>query len=209
MSGNEIVRLRAEDAPTDDIAHLIATAFHQLEVATWLSADPRTRLESMSAQFSILVAHARDHGQVEMTSDGHAVEVWVDLTAPIPPPARYEERLREACGTRIAQFEALDEALDQAHTHAPHHHLAFLAVRPGHQDRGRGTALLEHHLAELDERDIAGYLEASSPANRRLYARHGFADIGSPITLPQGPHMWPMWRPARGGQDTGGPAADR
>src|SRR5699024_1054313 len=149
------------------------------------ATDPRARLESMSAQFSILVAHALDHGRLEMTSDGHAVAVWVDLTAPIPAPVRYEQRLREACGTRTAQFEALDEAMDRAHPHAPHHHLAFLAVRPGHQDRGRGTALLEHHHAALDEDGIAGYLEASSPANRRLYGRHGYADIGSPITLPQ------------------------
>lgn len=209
MSGPEIIRLRAEDASAEEIAHLIATAFHHLEVAKWLAADPLTRLETMSAQFSILVSHALDHGRLDMTSDGHAVAVWVDLTAPIPGPARYEQRLREACGGQLAQFETLDEALEEHHPHAPHHHLAFLAVRPGHQDRGRGTALLEHHHGELDEDGIAGYVEASSPANRRLYARHGYGDIGSPIMLPRGPHMWPMWRPAGGGQDTGRLVSDR
>ncbi|MEV2242744.1 hypothetical protein [Micromonospora sp. NPDC049891] len=43
----------------------------------------------------------------------------------------------------------------------------------------------------------AVYLEASTPLNRKLYARHGFADHGAPIQLPEGgPALQPMWHSA-------------
>ena len=31
---------------------------------------------------------------------------------------------------------------------------------------------------------------------RGLYLRHGYEDHGEPIRLPDGPEMYPMWRPA-------------
>lgn len=48
------------------------------------------------------------------------------------------------------------------------------------------------HLGRLAECDAAGlpaYLEASSPRNISLYARHG-----SPIRWPDGPELFPLWR---------------
>lgn len=75
-------------------------------------------------------------------------------------------------------------------------HLAILAVHPGHQGRGIGTALLRAHHARLDQAGTPGYLEASSPRNRALYQRHGYTlRPGGPFHLPGGgPPMWPMWR---------------
>ena len=46
---------------------------------------------------------------------------------------------------------------------------------------------------------IPAYLEASDERTRRIYLRHGYADYGSPIRLPDGPSMYPMTRePALG-----------
>ena len=41
---------------------------------------------------------------------------------------------------------------------------------------------------------IPAYLEASDERTRRIYLRHGYADYGSPIRLPDGPSMYPMTR---------------
>ncbi|HEY5985539.1 MAG TPA: GNAT family N-acetyltransferase [Streptosporangiaceae bacterium] len=95
------------------------------------------------------------------------------------------------------RFRAFDAALDHHHpAGTPHHHLALMAVSPGHQGQGTGSALLRAHHAILDHLNIPAYLEASAPRNRALYQRHGYAlRPGAPFRLPDGgPPMWPMWR---------------
>lgn len=193
----DITRVSPGAADVDDIAHLVAAAFNPLDVAVWLVADPEVRLRAMRGQFAMIVAHALDHGHVDMTSGERGVAVWFDRTEPVPEPSRYPERLERVCGPHTPRFETLDEAFERHHPEEPHHHLAFLAVRPGDQGRGLGSALLDRHHEALDEKGIAGYLEASSPANRELYGRHGYSDLGPRIILPDGPAMWPMWRPPR------------
>ena len=70
-----------------------------------------------------------------------------------------------------------------------------------------GTVLLlptlQPHHAAFDWQGIAAYLEASGQRTRDLYLRHGYADHGEPIGLPDGPSMYPMvgipgLRPQRG-----------
>jgi hypothetical protein len=48
----------------------------------------------------------------------------------VPPPEDYDRRLATACGPWTARFETLDVLFDAHHPHAPHQHLAFLAVQP-------------------------------------------------------------------------------
>lgn len=42
-----------------------------------------------------------------------------------------------------------------------------------------GSALLEYRLRAIDTQAIPAYLEATTPASRRLYERHGFQAAGS------------------------------
>jgi predicted N-acetyltransferase YhbS len=72
----------------------------------------------------------------------------------------------------------------------------FLAVAPSLHGNGIGTDLLRHGFDRVDHAGGAAYLEAASAALCRLYARHGFT-ARDPITLPDdGPHLYPMLRPA-------------
>lgn len=189
----DIAEVTAQKADVDDIAHLVATAFNPLDVGAWLVADPKVRLTAMRGQFALVIAHALDHGHIDLC-EGGGVAVWFDRIAPVPEPPHYAQRLREACGPHTSRFAALDEAFEQHHPTDAHHHLAFLAVHPQLQGRGIGSALLRHHHEAMDASGVAGYLEASSQANRVLYARHGYAELGPVIRLPDGPRMWPMWR---------------
>lgn len=186
-----IVEATATDV--DEVADLIARSFQQLAVAHWLAADPEDRLTCMRDQFALFIAHAVDHGRVDVLSDGTGAAVWFDRTEQIPEPAGYDQQLREICGPHLGRFVSLDEAFAAHHPDDLHHHAALLGVRSDVRRRGIGTALLEHHHRLLDREGIPAYLEASDERNRDLYSRLGYV-VTSVIELPDGPRMWPMWR---------------
>ena len=51
-----------------------------------------------------------------------------------------------------------------------------------------------YSIRDLTGVDVPVYLEASAARNVPLYERHGFRLTGEPVTLPDGPTVWPMWR---------------
>jgi GNAT superfamily N-acetyltransferase len=190
----EIIAGDQDAAPV--AADIIADAFEALDVTHWLVPDSSRRRGVLERNMLIWTTHASKHGMIHLTSDHSGVAVWFPVTEPPPEPDDYAERLAAACGPWTDRFRQLDEAFEAHHPHDPHHHLAFLAIRPGHQGRGIGTALLNHHHEMYP--DVADYLEASSWSSRALYLRHDFADRG-PFFLPDGgPPLWAMWRPVSG-----------
>lgn len=198
MSGVSIRRAGPADAAR--VAELVAAAFAPLAAVNWLlpEPDPRARLRVMTADFRILVDHALEYGHVDLADEGPAAAVWFDRTGPVPEPPDYDRRLAAACGEWAGRFRVLDELFEENHPGEPHHHLALLAVHPGRQGRGLGSALLRHHHAALDGGGVPAYLEASSPGSRDLYLRHGYA-LRETFALPDGTLFWPMWRPPAGG----------
>jgi GNAT superfamily N-acetyltransferase len=194
----QIVPAAAADAPL--VAGLIATAFHDLEAARWQIPDDQQRRAVLPAMFQEYVHHAIEHGTVEISADMTAAAVWtVETGAAKPHPEPATGRLAAALGPQAEHVHVFDLALHEREpVGARFEKLALLAVRPGGQRRGLGSALLAHHLVDLDRRLIPAYLEASSKQSRELYRRFGFRDHGAPITLPRGPLLYPMWRePAR------------
>lgn len=189
-----VVRAGAGDARL--AAELVAAAFADLPQVAWLVPDPADRFRIMADNLQIFVEHALEHGEVHLLDDHSGVAVWFDNAGePAPPPKDYEERLAAACAPYTARFEQLDALFEAHHPERPHHHLALLAVRPGRQGGGRGTALLEHHHARLDEAGLPAYLEASTARSRDLYLRHGYELMGEPFHLGDcATPFWPMWR---------------
>ena len=83
--------------------------------------------------------------------------------------------------------------MEEQHPVEDHEYLFFLGTRPEWQSRGLGSALMHEVLDRCDRDGTPAYLEATSPANQRLYLRQGFVVAGE-IRLPDGPSMWRMWR---------------
>jgi ribosomal protein S18 acetylase RimI-like enzyme len=188
----------ADPADLDILSQVIAGAFHHLPPSRWLIPDPAARRNVFPAYFRTYIEHALASGTAHTTPGRTAVALWIPIGAEPPsPPADYEARLTAATTPWTQRFLAFDQALDRHHPAGlPHHHLAILAVQPGLQGRGTGSALLRAHHHQLDQTGTAAYLEASSLHTAGLYQRHGYILLPSaPYYLPDnGPPMWPMWR---------------
>lgn len=193
MTTLTITRAKAVDAAP--IAALIGRAFHPLAVSLWLVPDAVERSEVLPAYMLILVEHALTYGRIEVIEDRTAAAVWIPRgTVPPPEPYDYDDRVDAACGRHAARFRTLDRVLRAHHPTEPHEHLALLAVEPGRQGNGAGSALLAHRHQILDEFGARAYLEASSERSRALYLRHGYRDLGTPMRVSDGTPLWPMLR---------------
>ena len=190
--------VRAGRHDVDAVATVIADAFHALAPALWLMPDPDERARLFPPYFGMFVEHAVRHGEVYLAAGGDAVSVWFP-PADTPPadPENYEERLASLVGPHLERYHTFDAMMAKVHPHEPHHYLAFLAVRPGRQGHGLGTALLRDRLRRLDAAGAPAYLEASEPRSRALYVREGFREHQEPYRLPGGPPLFPLWRDPR------------
>ncbi|HEX6472172.1 MAG TPA: GNAT family N-acetyltransferase, partial [Streptosporangiaceae bacterium] len=193
MTTSAMIR-RATPADAGRVAELVAAAFAPLDAVGWLVPDRAARPRIMTDNFRIFIDHAIEHGHIDLVDETPAAAVWFPRTGPLPEPADYDRRLAAACDPWTDRFRVLDELFEANHPGEPHDHLAFLAVQPGWQGRGLGSALLRRRHAELDAAGTAAYLEASSTRSRDLYLRHGY-EAREPFRLPDGTPFWPMWRP--------------
>jgi GNAT superfamily N-acetyltransferase len=184
--------VRASEADLHVLSQVIADAFHDLAPSQWLVTDPDARRQIFPGYFRLDLVHALGCGAVHTTPDRIAAALW----APSDQDTLdgYDLRLAVATNLWTSRFVAFDAALDRHPAGVSHQHLAILAVHPGQQGRGIGTALLRTGHAALDDEGMPAYLEASDARTRRLYLTHGYIDYGSPIELPDGPRMYPMWR---------------
>jgi GNAT superfamily N-acetyltransferase len=184
----------ADEADLDVLSKVIADAFHDLASSQWLITDPDVRRRLFPGYFRLHLEHALASGTVHTTPGRIAAGLWI-------PSGRnaldgYDTRLAAVTNPWTSRFVTDDAVLNRHHpAGVPHHHLAILAVHPDQQGRGIGTALLRVGHATLDDEGVPAYLEASGLRSRRLYLAHDYTDYGSPIQLPGGRLMYPMWRP--------------
>jgi len=190
----------AGPADLEVLSDLIAAAFHDLAPSRWLIADPAARRRILPGYFGLCVAHALGAGLVHTTPGRDGVALWLPAGPGVLGPPLGQGQQLAVVGSLTSRFRQFDQALEEHHPVGVHHqYLAILAVRPGCQGRGIGTALLNARHDEFDRDGVPAYLEASSPRTRGLYQRHGYTlRPGAPFHLPDdGPPMWPMWRQPR------------
>ena len=188
---------QATDGDIRPLATVLARAFHDDPVMTWLFGErPGPRLRRLRRWFASEARRHRRHGQV-LVGDGHEGAAFWD------PPGLWKSGWREmlraapvmvpAVGPRIPRAIRAFDLIERAHPREHHWYLSVLGTDPPHRGRGVGTALVDPVLARCDREGRGAYLESSKPQNIPYYERFGFGVTGQ-VDLPSGPPVWPMWR---------------
>ncbi|MEV4923398.1 GNAT family N-acetyltransferase [Streptomyces roseoverticillatus] len=200
----EIRRARQEER--DAISLLLGEAFMEDPVSCWVFPDEGHRRAVHPGFFGVFLDAALRAGWVDVTDDLSAAALWI--------PVRGEEHGADGdggaddggIGEQLAQAapgndraRIVGEMTGAAHPgDRSHYYLPNIVAAPGRRSEGRGRALLAPVLDRCDREDMPAYLEASNARSKALYERLGFVFTGTPIDLPDGPRMWPMWREPRG-----------
>ncbi|MEW2382703.1 hypothetical protein AB0873_11545 [Micromonospora sp. NPDC047707] len=190
---NTLPVCRAHWADIPDIVELVVAPFVGSPISEWLVPDERRRRDVLGSVLRIWTEHALLFGEAYLLQDRSAAAVWLHRYGPIPRTSGYGERLAAACGDYVDRFLLLDDVLRTHRPARPHNHLAFFAVAPNGPRVRRATALLAASTARMGQALLPTYTEATSVADRDLYARHGYV-CGEPFTLPDGTTTYPMWR---------------
>jgi ribosomal protein S18 acetylase RimI-like enzyme len=200
--------LPADRAPS---ARVLADAFFDDPVMVWLVPDDEIRRDHSIGSFGSAFDSAVEHGHVRVARRGQGVAgvaVWY-------PPGKgsaaggAEPRDADDADTATRSSASspspsvdvtagrgavIGRAMAEHHPREPHYYLQAIGVRPGDQGLGIGSSLIAPVTAVCDEEAVGAYLEATTDHSRRLYERHGF-EVSGLIELPDGPVMYPMWRP--------------
>jgi len=204
------------------ITHILATGFREDPPLAWILTDraDRERLSPVFFQPFVDMVLTDGHGYIAEDLSGAALWLDVDVHAETTEdsgelrepttergtseaevqPDEFRQRFIDGLGSEYAKrFFILDELFSGSHPgHESHAYLLFIGVVPDRQCQGVGTALLNAGLGPVDQAIRPAYVEASTKRNAALYARHGFESMGEPIALPDGPSLYPMWRPPAG-----------
>ncbi|MFJ2213691.1 GNAT family N-acetyltransferase [Streptomyces sp. NPDC101062] len=184
-----------------DIVSVYRQSFDKDPVFQWLFPDAETRDSLLDKFFTVMVGHTFAHGgSVLQTEDYGAVSMYFPPDA-VEQPKEARDRLldsmRHALGSDADRTVHLLTMLGESHPRdlPPHYYGTFVAARPRHQGGGLGTRLKKGLFALADEDRAGAYAEASSPRNLALYERLGQHRLGPELTLPDGPPIFPIWRP--------------
>ena len=185
----------AEPAHAETVAEVLAHAFHDDPVVSWMVPDPVRRRAVMPRFFAVLVADAVKDGAVDVlrAADGEplAAAAWFDQTQAPTGHSEPDHRLDDVLGADLPRWNALDAAMTEHHLRGPHHYLFAIGAIPPMQGRGLGASLLDHRHTRLGPEPA--YLEATSRDSMRLYERKGYTLLGE-LRVPDGPTLWRMLR---------------
>jgi GNAT superfamily N-acetyltransferase len=192
---------KATEAETGAISRTLARAFHSDPVFSWVLPRPERRAAVLDPAFALFLRRLwLELGESYTVGEADGAAIW-------HPPGHWKQSLAD-------QLRLLPEfarvwgrstpralrgltALERGHPSEPHFYLALMGVAPERQGRGLGSLLMHPVLSRCDEEGIPAYLEASTPRNRALYERHGFA-VTAEDTIGRGaPPVWRMWRDPR------------
>lgn len=190
-------------APEDvaAVVDVLSAAFADDPVLSWIFPDPARRAVLNPGMFRLIVEGHLPLGEIHVATDRGdlaAVAVWAPAGLEPDP----EGDADGVAAFVVAAEEYADRAstilamMAEVHPHTDHAYLFLIGTLPARQGAGIGSTLLGHTCERLDRQGTAAYLEATCEDNRRLYRRHGFADVGV-IQLPDGPPMFRMWRAPR------------
>ena len=171
----------------------LTLAFAADPVVRWALEDPHAYAVYWPRFVEAFAGRAFESGTAHTVEGFAAVALW------LPPGVGSDEATMAALAyegsadSARVDLDGFFEQMGRFHPSIEHWYLPLAGVDPPAQGRGLGSMLLRHGLDLCDQSGLPAYLEATSPRNRDLYARHGFKEIGV-IQEGASPPMWPMLR---------------
>jgi GNAT superfamily N-acetyltransferase len=162
----------------------------------WAWPGPQQYLETFPLFARAFGGGAIAHGTAHYYEGFSGVALWLP-----PGVAPDEESLVKVVEDTVADerkgaISSMFEQMDAPHPQEAHWHPPLIGVDPVHQGKGIGSTLLRHILNVSDAQNLPAYLDATSPRNVPLYARHGFEAVGS-IQVADSPKIIAMLRKPR------------
>lgn len=187
-----------------DAARVLAKAFYDDPVTSWMLPGGSARLTALTRAFAPL---ARHHFLPRAGSEVGVRDGTVGAATLWDPPGQRKPGLVEqlitaptmlwAFRSRVPASMRVMELMEKHHPEEPHWYLMLIGSDPSVRGAGFGHALMRSRLDRCDAEGSPAYLENSNPKNEAYYLRFGFEVMGE-IKLPDGgPPMWPMWRNPR------------
>jgi len=171
-------------------------AFSTDPVARWAWPDPLQYISTFMPLVTLFGGKSHDHGSAHVIGDFVGVAQW------LPPGIQPDDEpigelfRQNMVEPRLSEVLSLFEQMADFHPAEPHWYLPLIGIDPMFQGRGYGSRLMQHALVACDRDHQPAYLEATCPANRSLYERHGFRVLGE-IISGDSPPLFPMLREAR------------
>lgn len=190
-------------AASSDQARVVQTlslAFQNDPALSWILSDPARRRTRLPLLFDLLFKSDLPAGMILRSEADEAAAMW---RAPGTAETSLGELLTSflpmlrVFGAAIGRGLSVSNALE---AHRPkglnYWYLHFVGVRPDHQGKGWGGAIIRDGLARVAGDGLPAYLETATPENVPLYQRLGFEIIEEWDVPGKGPHFWSMLRPA-------------
>lgn len=177
------------------VLNTISLAFAADPLMRWIYPSADQYLEYYQVMSDAFAGKSINENTCLRTSNCEGAAMW--LAPGIEPD---EDTLMALITESLTPHRAevigeLFERMDEFHpTDDDCWYLAIIGVDPGHQNKGIGSALMQHMIEKLDATNSLAYLESSSPMNISLYQRYGF-EIMDEIQVADSPILTPMLRP--------------
>lgn len=174
----------------------LVVAFSADPVLRWVYPESARYIEHFPELVRTVAGRAFEAETAQVADSHVGTALWLRPDAVLDEEALSDLVTRSVATERHEQVFAFLEQMGLQHLREPHWYLPFIGIDPAYQRRGLGSVLLARGLVRCDRDGLPAYLEASTPANRRLYERHGFEATGE-IQAGSSPPMWPMVRRPR------------
>ena len=181
------------------IAGVLGRALVTEPMMTWpLGGRSDDLVERCIRVYALYLGPLVEEGLVWETADGHGAlvlvspdqtDVWDDALAHVDDSTTHD--LTDDGGLRHERFWGWVASRIPPE---PSWHLDSVAVEPGWQGRGIGSALIEFGLERTRESRTAVILETGTLRNVPLYERLGFQVVEEADSPDGGPHVWFMRR---------------
>lgn len=189
---------QAGDGDAAVVSAMLARAFHDDPVFSWLIPDDAARAVRLPGLFALFFRTDGPAGMRLVTPAAEAASLW---RAPGRASSGRGETLGAAWplvrvfGLRLPRAFAVSEAIEAHFPDHPFWYLHIAGCDPAHQGQGLGGAAVRAGLERAAGR-LPAYLETAKERNLPFYQRLGF-EVTREWRVPGGgPRFWSMLRPA-------------